>query len=289
MLKLVHVTDPHLLPEGELLLGMDPAARFQQVMHSVSRRHGDADLLVISGDLTDRGDIVSYRLLRDCLKEVPISARLLLGNHDKRGNFRAVFPEVGIAPGGYVQAVDDLGDVRLVHLDTLAEGRLLPGQRRAVGRLDEDQLAWLKEQLAGAYGRRVIIFMHHPPRSVHAPAFDDILLADRDRFWSVVQDAGNVEHIAFGHTHVTATGRWGPVSFSCNRGTCHKIALNLDDRRIDWVDGDATYDVILVDEAITVHHVDRVGPVAVTGFEIPTDDGSPTVIQQPTVATSVYI
>ena len=43
MLKLVHVIDTHLRPEGELLLGMDPVARFQQVMHSVSRRHGDAD------------------------------------------------------------------------------------------------------------------------------------------------------------------------------------------------------------------------------------------------------
>ena len=43
MLKLIHVTDTHLRPEGELLLGMDPVARFQQVMHSVSRRHGDAD------------------------------------------------------------------------------------------------------------------------------------------------------------------------------------------------------------------------------------------------------
>ena len=131
--------------------------------------------------------------------------------------------------------------------------------------------------------------MHHPPRSVHAPAFDNILLADRDRFWSVVQDAGNVEHISFGHMHLTMTGRWGPVSFSCNRGTCGKIALNLDDRRIDWVDGDSTYDVILIDEAITVHHVDCVGPIAVTGFEIPTDDGSPTVLQQPKDGTSVYI
>ena len=286
MLKIVQVTDPHLRPEGESLLGMDLAARFRQVMRSVCRRHCDADLLVISGDLTD---LVSYKLLRDCLNDIPVPVRLLLGNHDQRENFKAVFPEAGISPDGYVQTADDFGAVRQVCLDTLGEGRFLPGQRTAVGRLDEDQLAWLKEQLAGARERRVIIFMHHPPRSVHVPAFDDNLLADRDHFWSVVHGAGNVEHIAFGHVHLTMTGRWGDGSFSCNRGTCHKVALNLDDRRIDWVGGDPAYDVILRDEAITVHHVDRAGPVTVTGFEIPTEDGSPTAPQQPKDSASVRI
>ncbi|TIQ52180.1 MAG: phosphodiesterase, partial [Mesorhizobium sp.] len=82
MLKIIHVSDTHIAPAGQLVVGLDPHERLRQVVHAINTNHGDAALCVITGDLTDRGDEASYRVFRDIVSELKIPYRLLLGNHD---------------------------------------------------------------------------------------------------------------------------------------------------------------------------------------------------------------
>ncbi|ESZ10637.1 metallophosphoesterase [Mesorhizobium sp. L48C026A00] len=81
-MKLIHLTDLHLVPAGAMLFGFDPAERMRKTIERINRDHADAELCVVTGDLTDEGDFASYELLREVLQEMRVPIRLLLGNHD---------------------------------------------------------------------------------------------------------------------------------------------------------------------------------------------------------------
>ncbi len=90
-MKLIHITDIHLVPPGQTLWGLDPFARFDAALDDIATHHGDADFCVITGDLTERGDITAYALLKERLACFPLATHLILGNHDDRAQYRNVF------------------------------------------------------------------------------------------------------------------------------------------------------------------------------------------------------
>ncbi|UES60125.1 phosphodiesterase (plasmid) [Roseibium aggregatum] len=266
--KIIHITDVHLVPEGRTVVGMDPAARFAEVVETVNTRHADADICIVSGDLTDHGDIDSYLRLGTLLEKLQLPVRLMMGNHDKRSNFRLAMPGMADDGSGYVQSVADFGDLRLILLDTLDDANA------GTGILCRRRLSWFSERLAEARHQRIVVFMHHPPRSVGLSWFDDMMLEETSGFWSLVDAHPNVEHIAFGHLHVTTAGRWGRVSFSCNRGTCHRITLGSKTDAVEFVESEPTFDIITAtDGALLVHHSAPVFEQGVIAREYPTDDG----------------
>lgn len=117
--------------------------------------------LIVFGDLTfDAGEPASYAYLREqteplCKKGIEVI--LGMGNHDRRKNFLAVFPEAGKdqpVPGRIVYKVN-LGHCDLILLDSL------DGQERAVGgSLGKEQEDWLEREVAAAK-RPVILGAHH--------------------------------------------------------------------------------------------------------------------------------
>ena len=91
-MKLIHITDPHLVTPGQPLFGLDPYRRLRQCVDDVLAHHADAALCVITGDLADRGEATAYAGLAEQLKRLPMPVFPLLGNHDRRAPYRAAFP-----------------------------------------------------------------------------------------------------------------------------------------------------------------------------------------------------
>ena len=114
-MKIVHLTDIHLGPRGLIRFGADQHERLAAAIRQINALHVDAALCVITGDLADRGERVAYEDLRAQLQTLALPYRLILGNHDQRGPFLAVFPETTLSPGGFVQSVHDQ-DRRAAHL-----------------------------------------------------------------------------------------------------------------------------------------------------------------------------
>ena len=46
-MKLIHVTDTHLIHPGKTLHGLDPEVRFEACMEDIILNHSDADCLLI--------------------------------------------------------------------------------------------------------------------------------------------------------------------------------------------------------------------------------------------------
>lgn len=254
-MKIIHITDTHLRPPGERIYGLDPTARLAAVIADVDRRHRDADLLVITGDLADSGQRESYETLRDLLAPLRMPRRLLLGNHDRREAFRAVFPEMPTDENGFIQSIVEAprGIGRFIFLDSLDE--------EAVGGvLCDRRLDWLASRLAESPDEPVTLFLHHPPVSIGVPHFEPICMADPGPFLDLVAaHPGGVRHIFVGHLHLPFSGSiWNGIAMTAARSTNHHMAVDFSDAGARWIAGSAAYNVILMEsDSLFVHPIDR--------------------------------
>jgi len=248
-MKLIQITDLHLRQRGELVCGLDPAANLEAAVADINRHHADADLVVITGDLSDDGSAASYQLLAETIGPLVPPSRLLLGNHDDRSAFSSVFPDAP-AEDGFVQSVLDTDAARLVFLDTLDAGVV-------AGRLCARRLAWLDSRLAEA-PNPALVFMHHPPFDIGMPPLDGCKLADPQAFGDVLHRHGNVRHIFAGHIHRLCSGTWNGIAFSTGRGTNHQTAPLFDAEDFAVSFDTPAYNVILMDGADIVVHAQEI-------------------------------
>ncbi|MFA6156373.1 phosphodiesterase [Mesorhizobium sp.] len=251
-MKIIQVTDTHLGRRGEVRFGADLHERLDKCIEHINAHHGDAALCVFTGDLTDDGDPASYADLRAALGALSMPSRLLPGNHDKRANLVAAFPECPVDDNGFVQSVHDGGEAVLLFLDSLAEGRV-------GGELCDRRLAWLEGQLAIAAGRPLLVFLHHPPVELGLPELDPLGLERPERFLDLLSLHGQVRQVFFGHVHRDVSGSVGGIPFCAQRGLHARFVLDLAVSRPIVEQAPPSYAVILVDRAgerVIVHTCD---------------------------------
>jgi len=250
MLKLIHLTDTHLVNKGTRLYGLDPHERLRLAIDDINRTHGDAHAVLITGDLTNWGGPEEYLAVADALTALQLPLHLLLGNHDIRDNFKAAFPDVACDANGYVQSSVDTDHGRLILLDTLQEGT-------HGGWLCEDRLNWLETQMLQAKGS-IYLFMHHPPFDIGIAALDQIGLMQKDEFVAVITPyKSRIRQIFFGHVHRPINGEWLGIPFSTLRATNHQVRLNLDPQEtgvLEFTYEPPCYAVVLIDDHKTLIH-----------------------------------
>jgi len=248
--KWIHLTDTHLIAGSELF-GLDPRARLQMAVDSINKNFADADLCMISGDLTHLGEIDAFKDVKKVLSGLKMPWHPLLGNHDDRDHFAEVFEDCLSPENGFLNFTLATPKGRIIALDTLQAGT-------AAGVLCETRLKWLDNQLKQAADSfdPVYIFMHHAPVNVGVEALDRIKLENPDAFAGVLSGYNHIRHIFFGHLHRPCHGSWRGIPFSTVYGTSHQTALKLDkDTPLYTSLEDAAYAVVLVtDEDVIVHN-----------------------------------
>ena len=104
-MKFALLTDTHLVPAGSTLFTVDPAERLRQALRSINRDHSDIAFIIVTGDLAHRGEPAAYEHLRDAIALANVPVKLMMGNHDRRQNFRKI---LRISPS----AITDLSNGR---------------------------------------------------------------------------------------------------------------------------------------------------------------------------------
>lgn len=220
-MKIVHLSDLHVVAAPRTLYASDPRANLARVLAHVIRHHGDAAFLWITGDLVHDGDQPAYRALKDLLAACPMRVHLGLGNHDARATFKRVFPEAPMGDPDYLQYAVDTPEGVFLMLDTLEPGL-------GAGRLDATRLAWLQARLDEHKDRDVFIGLHHPPYETGIAAMDRIRLTVGAReLGEVLRAHGRVRHLFHGHVHRPITACWQGMPISTVPGTNHQVALAL--------------------------------------------------------------
>ena len=239
----------------------NPQTRLEAGIAHALAHQTDADMLVITGDLTHKGDLASYRKLKELLAPVTIPVHLMLGNHDNRASFLNVFPDTPTDINGFVQQVVDLPEARLVMLDTLF-GPPYDYPASHAGALCERRLEWFESALTET-DKPCIVFMHHPPHETGFAAMDPIMLRDADAFYDVAHRAGNVGHIICGHIHRTISGTHRGVSFSMFKSFVGQMPMDFEttDTHIETNEPPA-YGILLTnEEGIVAHSEDFMLPL----------------------------
>jgi 3',5'-cyclic AMP phosphodiesterase CpdA len=251
VLKVIHLTDPHLTPPGETIFGLDPNARLQAAIADINAYHRDAALVLLTGDLSQDGKPESYAALRRAVDKLEAPYRLLMGNHDDRASFRAAFPEHAVDAAGFVQSVYETPVGAFVLIDTLDPGM-------DSGRLCPARLDWLNATLRGLAGQPAFLAMHHPPGPIGLPILDRIALRDEGALAELIARSQQVtiRHILCGHVHRFAHGTWRGIPFSAQRSLIHQFAASLApmDDRLTGSHEQPAYSIALIDSlSISIH------------------------------------
>lgn len=262
-MKIIQITDTHLMPSGIVVNGVDPEKQLRIAVTDIIEKHSNADLLVITGDLCNYGDPEAYELLREILAPVPFQTRLLLGNHDRRPEFIAAFPDHPRDQNGYIQSYMDTDFGRLLFLDSHEAGLI-------GGIFKEDRLAWLDAALSGAGDLPVTVFIHHPPFDAGIAHFDAIGMHDNGALMHRLHaHPAGVRHIVFGHIHVPLAGTSAQgIAYSSGQACSHRFITELDIPTPWWTGGLPCYRVIKLDAHGVRAYNFEVGQVPTSRAEI---------------------
>lgn len=255
MQKILFVSDPHICEPGQQIIGLDPSARLAQVLEAAMKAHSDAAALILLGDLTHHGDPREYRELDRILAPVTLPIIPMLGNHDRREAFLAQFPEAPLTSSGHVQTWRDIGDHRIITMDSL-DGPPYPDGHHS-GLLCPARLAFLEEALASRAGRHATVCIHHPPFETGVVGMDRIKLRNGSEVLDLLARHGNL-HLVCGHLHQTISGSTRDVPWTVFKSPCHQGVIELTRRSSSMSTNEVgAYGLgLLADDGLIIHSTD---------------------------------
>lgn len=255
MHKILIFTDLHVRGIGQTVLGVDALERFTEALAHAVRNHPDATHIVLLGDIVHSGKVTEYQRVKNVLDGLIIPYTLMCGNHDNRDNLLEVFPDTATTPDGFLQTTLDVGDTRLITLDTL-DG---PPFRRYhhSGILCESRMEWLRDALKQT-PKRALVFAHHPPMAVGFPGMDAIRLANGAELLHTLKTSGKVAHMFCGHIHRTISGVMSGTSFTIFKSPAYQMPFDLkgDSPAVSTPEPGAYGIVLLTFDSVIVHTED---------------------------------
>lgn len=224
----------------------------------------ELDFLLLPGDLTQDGEPENHAWLQERLEQLPYPAYVIPGNHDipsatgseqeiAPDTFPAYYRHCGYSGDRLYYTCELLPGVRLVALnsnDFDAEGK-------QHGRLDAEQLDWLRAILPELRDSHVLLTVHHNviehvPGQARHPLSRRYMLDNAAELKAIMRDNG-VKIVFTGHLHVqdiaSEDGLYDVVTGSlvsyphpyriieASTDANGQLALDIDSRRVRSVPG----------------------------------------------------
>ena len=249
----------------DIHIGFEPDARpeelnrkrFRDTLARLIAQPNTPDMLILSGDITDRGDMESFEKTAQLLKDVPFPVHAMMGNHDSREGMLHAFPDTP-TQGGFLHRAFVADGLLVVLLDTYDKGR-------HGGAFCEQRRDWLRGVLAQHAGTPTLIFMHHPP------VVSGIVWMDPDpgEQWianlaaALAGFEGQVRAIHCGHLHRQIVSRFCGIPVSVTPSVAPLVSLDL--RPISSAKADQRALITSEPPTYALHHWD--GATLVTHYE----------------------
>ena len=228
MTKVVQISDPHIVPQGQLAYGkVDTATALAATVAAVNDKLpqiGPVEMAIVTGDLTDFGTPDEYERFKQIMAPLAVPYLAIPGNHDARSAMRAAFADQDwMTAEDEIHWAVELDDFGVVGLDTLVEGS-------AHGALNEASLDFLGAQMSRLTGKPLLVGLHHPPFKTGIHAMDLNNLRDADPLRRVLDQHSAEVRLVCGHIHRNTVFRFGKTICQIAPGTSHAVTL---EQRLD--------------------------------------------------------
>jgi len=191
--SIVQLSDAHVYEEeNHEVYGVIPAAHLKAAVHCINSIRPLPSLCVYTGDAVSTETEQAYLLFKEQIQLLKMPVHYAMGNHDNRMLLRRqLLNELETSDGPYYYSFPQAG-WRIVVLDTSVPGEVW-------GQIDKEQLIWLEKLLNN--DMPTFIFMHHHPVPVGVQWIDNLMLKKPDHLIKILQQAGCVHSVFFGHIH----------------------------------------------------------------------------------------
>ena len=195
----IQITDSHI-DDDKLVMGVDSQANLGAIVSVISQKNYDA--LLISGDLAHNGTLESYQILQKILDPIETEIYVLPGNHDDLSNLSQVFNKSYLC-----NFTIDCWEV--ITIDSVQAGKVS-------GRLSDEQLYSLSQQISLSSAKYIALCLHHPPVSMQSDWDDEMSLENPEDLFAVIDQYDNIKAVMWGHAHQSSEfNRNGVKLFSC--------------------------------------------------------------------------
>jgi 3',5'-cyclic AMP phosphodiesterase CpdA len=208
-MKLAHVSDLHLMPDvsgggGQNPSSMDVAGAIAEDLSAIAE---GLDLVVVSGDLTERADAESFTKFEQIFERIGLPIILVPGNHDgPAGMLDYIVSSPRLADWHLTDRLVEIGGVRFLGLNTCIEGL-------TQGALDDKALSLVDEQIRRECDQRLVLVMHHPPLALGLQQFDELAEIERgDEFLRILDESAKELIVLSGHVHRPYSVKNGQIS-----------------------------------------------------------------------------
>src|SRR5688500_5195447 len=189
---IAQLSDLHVKLHGTRAYGVvETNPLVERAFQAVAALQPAADVVILSGDLTDYGLDEEYDILADLIRRhLRMPVYLIAGNHDRREGIKARFahlPGVAADPHFIQYAIDD-HPVRLVMLDSI-----VPEQSH--GELCARRLDFLERTLSAAPDKPTLVVVHHPPFLTGIVHMDEVTLRNPGPLEAVIRRHPQVERV----------------------------------------------------------------------------------------------
>lgn len=225
MTRIIQISDPHIVPHGQLAYGqVDTAAALANCVETINRMLpviGPVDMAFVAGDLTDFGTVEEYERFRTLMKPLDLPYRVIPGNHDNIDVMRACFADQPWMPkGGAINWDVHFDDLALIGLDSsVAEA--------AHGHLSDETLSFLSTTLDALDGKPTIVTMHHPPIVTGIEKMDIQNLRDSNKLKAILSGYKGELRLTCGHIHRNIVAPFGGVICHIAPGVSHAVTMDL--------------------------------------------------------------
>lgn len=221
---IAQISDLHIVVGGKLAYGIvDTVKMLSECVAKIMSLTPLPDVVLITGDSVDFGRREEYSLLKELLSPLDMPLYFAVGNHDERSALRAEFSGTGFEYldqcNEFLQYTVQLGDIRLVTLDTC-----VPGE--GGGKLCSKRLTWLDDRLSENQSP-TLVAMHHPPFVTGIVNMDAIGLEGSQALESIISRHSHVERLLCGHIHRSIQCRFGGTIASTCPSSAHQVVLDL--------------------------------------------------------------
>lgn len=225
MMLVAQITDLHINADGRPFGPVDTARLVGEAVAALNAHWPRPDLVVVTGDLVNKGTPAEYRFARALLEPLEIPWHVIPGNHDGREAMREAFADrTPFAPGNPFLQYAIEGPLRILALDTLVPGK-------DEGALCPRRLDWLREALSMRPDQPTLVMMHHPPFDCGLAHMDRIALVEgREAFADILRANPQVERVICGHVHRPIIRRFAGTVVSVAPGVAHQLRLDLTNR-----------------------------------------------------------